>query len=235
MTVHFVTFGNEKYKNGRRRIVSEARNFPCFNKIHEFTEFDLMSDHDYWYKHGQFILNNPRGYGYWIWKSYVVKKVLDNIKNDDILIYADSGCTLHPSGIQRLYEYFDMVKSSPCGIVSFGMPHLEKKYTKMDVIRHFEAEDLLETGQINATAFIIRKCDHTVKLINLWYESCDNYHLVDDSPSIVPNSFDFIDHRHDQSIFSLIRKKYGTILLEDETWTSPNWDPSMPIWASRLK
>ena len=27
----------------------------------------------------------------------------------------------------------------------------------------------------------------------------------------------FVENRHDQSIFSIIRKKYGSIILEDET------------------
>ena len=28
----------------------------------------------------------------------------------------------------------------------------------------------------------------------------------------------FIDHRHDQSVFSILRKKYNVLQIEDETW-----------------
>ena len=50
-------------------------------------------------------------------------------------------------------------------------------------------------------------CDKTRTLVNRWYELCCNYHLIDDSPSIAPNLPEFIEHRHDQAIFSLLTKK----------------------------
>ena len=57
-----------------------------------------------------------------------------------------------------------------------------------------------------------------------------------ESISIIPNDSGFIDHRHDQSLFSLLRKKYGTISIPDETY-SENWSDSniknKPIHATR--
>jgi hypothetical protein len=35
-----------------------------------------------------------------------------------------------------------------------------------------------------------------------------NYHLIDDTPSKSPNFTEFIEHRHDQSILSLLTKLY---------------------------
>ena len=32
-----------------------------------------------------------RGAGYWIWKSYIIRKTLEEINDGDILIYADGG------------------------------------------------------------------------------------------------------------------------------------------------
>ena len=44
----------------------------------------------------------------------------------------------------------------------------------------------------------------------------DDIYLVTDKYNT--NQIDkFRDNRHDQSIFSIIRKKYGSIILEDET------------------
>ena len=36
-----------------------------------------------------------------------------------------------------------------------------------------------------------------------------NYHLIDDTPSLLENTVDFREHRHDQSIYSLLLKKYN--------------------------
>ena len=60
-------------------------------------------------------------------------------------------------------------------------------------------------------------------------------HLLDNSPSNIPNNKHFIDNRYDQSIWSVIRKKYGTEILEDETYSPPKWNLNHPIWATRKK
>ncbi len=30
----------------------------------------------FWKKHGTFIESNPRGYGYWLWKPFIIKETL---------------------------------------------------------------------------------------------------------------------------------------------------------------
>ena len=44
--------------------------------------------------------------------------------------------------------------------------------------------------------------------MKLWYNISLNHHLIDDTPSKSPNFKEFIEHRHDQSIFSLLTKLY---------------------------
>ena len=38
---------------------------------------DLKTIHEFWNVHKGFIESRPRGYGYWIWKSYLTLKTLD--------------------------------------------------------------------------------------------------------------------------------------------------------------
>jgi len=68
-------------------------------------------------------------------------------------------------------------------------------------------------------------------MFKVWYETCCNYHLLNDEPSISKNYEEFIEHRHDQSIFSIIRKKFNTYYIEDETY--PIGIKEFPIWATR--
>ena len=167
---------------------------------------------------------------------------MKKMKHGDLLLYLDGGCELKQTGIKRLMEYFDIVKNSKYGILSFRLDHLpEKQWTKMDTFIALQGLEHKNSGQLISGAFVIKKCDHTLFLIHEWYKYMCNYHLIDDSPSIKPNDLSFREHRHDQSIFSLIRKKYGTETLLDETWLcynydcEPIWDDKMPIWATRRK
>lgn len=105
----------------------------------------------------------------------------------------------------------------------------------MDTIDYLNADYLKNTGQLMATIFIIRKCEYTVNLVNLWYSTCCNYHLIDDSPSELPNDCAFVHHRHDQIIWSILRKHYGTLVASDETYFN-NWEDgaNFPILAKQL-
>ena len=65
-------------------------------------------------------------------------------------------------------------------------------------------------------------------LIKLWWDTAKNYpNLFDDSKSITPNFNNFIENRHDQSIFSLICKIKG--VEEEFDWKS------IPIKATRIR
>jgi len=234
---YFITFGGptSNYHNAVNRICKQSEEFNVFDKIIGLTEKDLNNDTEFFNKHHTFIENNSRGYGYWLWKSYIVKKQLEVMNDNDILVYADAGCVMNVNGKQRLLEYFEMVNNN-YGILSFEMDHLEKTWTKMDIFQHLDGYKYLETGQLIATIFIIKKCKHSVDLVNKWYDNCCIYNLIDDSSSQLNNDVSFIENRHDQSIWSIIRKKYGSIIINDETYYH-NWDDGkeIPILAMRIR
>jgi hypothetical protein len=159
------------------------------------------------------------------------------MNENDIVMYADAGCTININGKKRLYEYFDMVEHSIHGMLSFQMPHIEQKWTKMDIFKHLDAYEYQETKQLHATVFIIRKCEHSVDMVNKWYETCTHYDLINDSPSHSKNHPDFSENRHDQSVWSIIRKKYGTVIIENDETYFVNWNEgyNYPIWAMRQR
>jgi hypothetical protein len=228
-----MSFGSTNhYTKSLRRIGIGAKSMDVFHKIHLFTEKHF--DPEFIAKHGHFIRKNKRGYGYWIWKPYLVHKVITDIADNDILVYADAGCTFNTAGRDRLLEYIKMCQGEEAN-VSFQIGHTDKHWCKMDLIHKIEAEnrDITENGQLIATTFIIRKCPAMVALVEKWYQLAQDYHMLDDSPSILPNAQGFIEHRHDQSIFSLLRKKGKSQILPDETW-HPELRQKAPIWATRI-
>ena len=227
--MYFITFGNENYYNSLKLISKEVKNFNIFDEIIIITDKELKSDTDFWNKHSKFIENNKRGYGYWLWKPYINLKLLEKINENDIVLYTDAGCTFNINGKNRLIDYINLVKEYD--ILSFQLTHPERKYTKRDLFEYFDYEN--NDNQINATTFIYKKCDFICNIFKLYYETCCNYHLLNDEKSISKNYDEFIEHRHDQSIFSIIRKKFNTYYIKDETY--PTGILKYPIWASRRR
>ena len=246
--VHFLTFGaGPDFQHSLSKIKTEAHTIPLFNHVHAWGEQKLTKDESFWGNHGEFISRNKRGWGYWIWKPYVVLQVLENINEDDIIVYADCGCQLNntPNALNRLAEYIEIARTSPHGILSFVGKHpdlVESRFTKMDtaLAMHSASDNFLDTKQLIATTFVVRKCVASMNLFRSYYDTCcaNKYHLINDAPSVVENRPNFIEHRHDQSIFSLLRKKTGTDTIIDETYWAPDWEKrgsDFPIWARRRK
>jgi hypothetical protein len=217
--IYFATFGDSlRYSQALTLISSEAAEMGIFERILPFTERHLHPD---WLKkHQTFLMNNPRGFGYWIWKPQVVKQSFDMMKEGDVLVYADSGCRLNKQGLPRLMEYIEMAKASSTGNVSFELPHLERVWNKGKVYRKFEGALNDENSlQLVGGIFIIVKTPFTIKLVNEWALWCevDNYSYLDDTVCF-NNHPDFKEHRHDQAIWSCLRKVRGTVKVQDETW-----------------
>lgn len=220
----FVTFSDGiVYKNNR--ILSEANNSGFFKNVKGYNPNDF--DDEFKIKNGDFIKNNKRGYGYWLWKPYVILKSLMEIEYNDFLIYADSGCTINNNGYKRMRELYKLLETND--IVAFRIAHDELTWNKTDAIQsvlnrlnisqeQFDSSIKENPRQNCAGIMLLKKTPNTVNMIKLWYElSMENqYHNIDDSPSILPNHISFKEHRHDQSLFSLLTRFTPFVAIVDD-------------------
>jgi len=202
----FLTFGSLSYTNTLARIRAQAEALP-FTSVVCVTEDELKAMPELWEKHHAFVESNPRGYGYWIWKSYLTWKTLREMEEDDILVYADAGCTLRPD--PPAFESMFTALRNCNGIAAVSLPYPEHEYCKTDLAIALHAMDYLSTPQYHASFFALRRTPDTVRLVESWYNTMCDYHLIDDTPSVAPNSSIFNEHRHDQATFSLLRKMVG--------------------------
>ena len=204
----FITFGagGQNYYDAVERLIKQATNLNVFDSIIGYTDKDLMNDTEFWYQHSNFILNNSRGFGYWLWKSYIIKKTMEKFNNDDILLYLDCGCELDIRKKNKIIKIFEHVKKE---YIIGTKTSIEKHWNKMDLQVKLDMIDnkYLNTPMHQAGALLFKICDKTRDLVNKWYELSSDYHNIDDTPSIRKNLDCFIEHRHDQSLFSLLTKK----------------------------
>jgi hypothetical protein len=236
--IHLITYANDKCANAKTRLCNEAVATNWFDTITAYGEEDLDSDFNADFNN---ILQCSRGGGYWIWKPYIIKKRLYQIKDNDILIYLDAGCTINPYGKSKLIEYIEMLNQSDVGIFSFQMEHIEKSWTIKEIFQHFNIDpdgEIANSGQNIATIQIIKKNANSIKLVNLWNETLyANPILFTDHYNNTQESY-FKDNRHDQSIFSVIKKMHNTITLPDQTFFVPFGNAEsleFPFWATRFR
>jgi hypothetical protein len=137
-------------------------------------------------------------------------------------------------------DYFRLAVEN--GAMSFELPnHRESEWTKSDT-RFLVNSDpgAWSTPQRISGVILLQKTQENLDLLSEWLSAAllEDGRYADDSPSILPNQIGFVEHRHDQSIWSLLAKKHGVYALPDETYFAPNWSEdgyAYPIWATRLR
>lgn len=243
--LYLSTFGNRNFHGSLKRIANEAEQFGFYKEhIFAYDECDLEQ---------QFIEHNPcfkyaRGFGYWIWKPYFILKSLKKMKEGDILVYLDCGCTINSRGKERFMEYIKHMNANRLFLFETRYAsknikqdrYYERQWNKMDLVNYLNGHEHLDTVQRAGGCVILEKNDYTVRLIQEWLRICemDSNHFIDDSASVSPNDETFIEHRHDQSILSLLTKREGIVAFPDEfiLYQNPQVDKYIfPFWATRYK
>ena len=219
MKVVLCSFADSSFCNVIKRFQYEAMESGFFDDVVVYTEKDF--DDDFWSRHHEFIEKNPRGYGYWMWKPYVVNRTLKSIDEGDILVYLDTGCGINKTGVKKFNHYLRLVKESNLGCVCFYNGYIEKDWCKGDVLDYFKVRDnkeITDSQQIMGGIFFVRKNRNICQLIDRWEHTTSNYyHLLDDSESESPNLPGFRENRHDQTIFSLLLKTTGGMVCLPDT------------------
>lgn len=238
--VNFITYGNSLFYNSRKRLIKEAKEFKYFDSCKDYSEHDLTESFKEKHKN---ILNKPRGGGYWIWKIDIIKQSLNLMMDGDILVYLDAGCKLNKDGGRRFEEYLSILKYSKYDILSFQMLNqIEKVWTTKELFNYFNIDinsPEANSGQYIGGVLLMKKGPHLQKILKemtLLLDKDEN--LITDKYNKTQNSF-FINNRHDQSVLSLLRKKYGSeVIVGDETFFKDFNSleaKEFPIHACRLK
>ncbi len=127
-------------------------------------------------------------------------------------------------------------------MISFQLPHIEKKYTTKELFNHFNMDinsEISNSGQYLSGILIMKNHNNIMNIVDECINVLRSDHLlITDHYNQLNQCSEFIDNRHDQSILSLSRKKYGSIILSDETWFTPFGNKESmdyPFWATRIK
>lgn len=214
--IHAVTFADGNYCQSTR-IQEEMKNCGYFDTFvsvngNEIVDYFASSKNHAWKSQ-----NSQKGYGWYAWKSLIVYKALKDLNDNDLLIWLDAGMHIKPSMGSKVHEYYSKLIDSEKDVMPFRIKYTEAAFNKRDtveeVIRRYpeNAREILASDiyQFCTGAFIIKKTKSSLKLVKDWHEiSIDKeLHFSNDNPSTSgPESTEFIDHRHDQSIFSLLCK-----------------------------
>ena len=216
----FLTYGDKKFSVAKKHLVLLAKESSMFDHIVSLGPSDLDSDFKKEYAH---ILREQKGGGFWIWKHRIIKNVLMDISNNDLVIYCDAGASLNYKAKKRFQEYIEIINSSEFG--NFRMEcepqYKEYQYTTRELFDYFNvshSKKIKSGTQLQAGHMIFKKTKHTENYFKSYSELLKNDALlITDIYNSKEQDQGFIENRHDQSIFSLMTKIYGGEIIKNET------------------
>ncbi len=167
---------------------------------------------DYYFLEGaRNVLKEERGCGYWSWKPYIIHRSMESIEYGDWLLYLDSGIEI----IGDVSELIDENEE----VILFHNVWKHMDWCKMDTLKDMLPNfDDTSKSQLQASAMLIKKTTYTKKLIAEWMNKCLDKHMIDDSPSVLPNIPTFREHRHDQAILTNLAIRDSLKTREWDDW-----------------
>lgn len=232
--IHGISYASRTFQNRKGEIEKASNDSKYFHTFRCYTEDDVSDKFKNKYK---VLWNNNRGGGFWIWKPYIIYQHLQTMKEDDILVYFDSGCELSTtkSARNRFRKYIQMINDHWTGFLRFSLGHLEKNYTNTKTKKYFQKyfndydTDIEDKNQLVGGILFIRKNRFAMDFFKGILD------ILDDDPYLFSDKYTTKNekHRHDQSISSLLYKTMGgSLIIPDETYPV---NKEYPINATRLK
>ncbi len=257
INAYLCSFASPDLNLSVKRFKNQSEKLNFYNGIKVFGLKDLSSEKQkqlsLFFKKGQ-----KRLYGYSCWKPEIILKYLNEIPPESILQYSDVGCHFNFRGIKRLSDYIQITNKNNILSFKYNKPdfnfkenfkfqiYYEYQYTKADTWKYFKVDqdsEILKTEQVWSGTMFFKNNSYVKNFLNEWANVCKISKLIDDSESVEPNHSNFIEHRHDQSIFSIMCKKENIYNLSAsecewaELENKRSWEHliNYPIWAKRDK
>lgn len=225
-----VNFADEKFRPWQQLQTQTAYHFGA-DKVIEYSPADIDPE---FYEKNKFILDQPRGAGYWLWKPYIILDALNKVDDGDIVSYLDSGAFF----INRISYLTNTMDAEKVNIMVFGSDigkTLERHWTKRDafILMDCDEERFFNSPPAAGGGFeLLRKCAESIEFVKEWLKYMQDPRIVTDIPNQLgkENYEGFRENRHDQTVLSLLVKKKGIKSFKcpmQENFPSESYSPEL--------
>lgn len=206
----FITYSNELFAQTREYSLKMAKRVGEFDKVIRYTPDDIDV---IFRKQNKEILELSAGNGLWLWKPYFICKTLEQMREGDVIVYCDAGSFF----IKSSQYIIESMKNKDVWVSD--IPLIEKQFTNPALFKLMgcDGEKYSETNQVQANFVALRKSEYSMHFANVWLQWCKRPDCIIPEKNVQLEGFKFEGHRSDQSILSLLSKKYNVGIHLDPT------------------
>lgn len=211
--IKILSFATEKYILSQNKLIDHLNRIGLKNQIN-LTDKNL--DKNFVKEYESFFMEK-RGYGYWIWKPFLMLQEIKNLNDDEILLYIDSSDLPNISFFNFVIKHFQTEK-----ILLINRGYINENWTKRDcfIYMNCDTEECHKMTHIECGVIAVKNNELCVELLTDWFHFMKNKQILDDSPNLLglPNLPNFKEHRHDQSILTNLSflKKINSVNVSND-------------------
>jgi hypothetical protein len=225
-----INYADRGFRRGQQENEASGLAMGNFDQVISYGRRDL----GLWFRwRHRRILRQPRGAGFWLWKPYLVLRTLRrHMRDGDILAYCDSdGLFVNP--IDPLVSICLQLRDPQILLFTLEDEHINCTWTKRDCFHFLGLDEPSFTSavQVSGAFFICRRSQLAVAFFEEWLEAMQDPRILTDMANVcgLPNYPGFQDHRHDQSVLSLLARKHGIATRPDVSqWGDGRRSPELP-------
>lgn len=212
MEKRFLSFGSNEFQAGLCRLGQSASKI--FDKVRLYEPNDLPVE--FKSKNKELFENAvPKGYGYWVWKPYLILQELLAANEGDLVFYSDALLEFIPDRMNAFLKSFVATGYPYC---MFHQKYSNIEYTKADcfLLMNVPTESYY-VKHLNAAFVGFVNSEETRNFVTEWLKCCENIELIDDLDRYSTHNpaERYKSHRHDQSILSILCYKYNISTYDD--------------------
>lgn len=201
MKITAVNFADVSFSTQQKYSSWSLRNIGKVDDIISYTPKDIK---EYIESYPEFKKYYYKGYGNYFWKPYIIQKALEEVEENDFLIYMDSG-TFILKNLSPLFNYLNKIGKD---ILVFESALIAKQWTKKDtfILMQADSSKYHNVCQLLAGYIVIKKTKKSLDFIEKYRSFCSDERIISDKKNVMglPNDDSYKEHRHDQSVLTIL-------------------------------
>jgi hypothetical protein len=229
----YVTFGGKAYETSTELILSNAP-YLGVDKVLVYDEAWVTEQTDF-YEQNRWCWEHPhkRGFGWYIWKPYVMLDALERVQEGDFVLYTDADT--YP--VRNLSVLFQECQKE--GIMLFeASAHQNRPWLKRDcaIVMAQDDDRYRDVQHAVARFLVIQKGRWKPKqLLMEWLTYTANPLANTFDPStLAPEKPGFVEHRCEQAILTLLAHKYRYRLYREACQAGDGSQKDRDLYPERL-
>lgn len=156
-----------------------------------------------WFDQFPELLAASRGYGFWTWKPWCILETLRHTRPGDVVVYCDAAMMIEGPLAPLANAVRDVLLFRLGGWAA--KDYVNERWTKRDAFALMgrAGEAHRRAHQLNAALQVYRHTPVALDFVRDYMTWCSKRGVVDDAGALA-NYPGFQDHRHDQSVLSLL-------------------------------